>query len=237
MKNILKNPLAWIVVLLLLAGAGYGAVKFGRVDLSRFQNSAMLENKILPSEGLMAQVNGEAIQKALFEIRFAQRKSFYETQGATLKDQDMELIRQQVLDDMINEILLFQYAKKQGITAADQAIQEEYQKIVAQFPSEEEFQKHLTSQKASPEDVRFAITLQVIVQQIINQKLGEQPIEILEEEMRQVYDKAVANGAQVPPFEAAKPDIENQLRQQKIAQIMNALIDQLRAESSIQILG
>ncbi len=235
-KQLLKNPFAWVVALLLLGGTGYGAAISGVVDLSRFQNVIHFQSN-LPSKELMAQVNGETIQKALFEIRFEQRKNVYEAQGATLQEKDIELVKQQVLDDMINEVLLVQYSKKQGIVVSDEALENEYQKIVAQFPNEDEFQKHLANQKATPEDVRSVISLQLIVQQIIDQKVAEQPIEISEEEMQKVYDNAVAEGAEVPPFEEVKSDIESQLRQQKIGQSMNALIDQLRAEGTIEILG
>jgi len=52
-----------------------------------------------------------------------------------------------------------------------------------------------------------------------------------------VYDRAVENGAEVPPFEEVTLDIENQLRQQKIGQLMDALIQQLHSESAIEIFG
>ncbi|MEK7542460.1 MAG: SurA N-terminal domain-containing protein [Patescibacteria group bacterium] len=233
-KQIFKNPFAWIVALLLLGGIGYGLAVSGVVDLSRFSFPSSVPPE---SKEFMAQVNGEGIQRALFEIRFEQRKNTYEAQGTTLQEKDIALVKQQMLDDMINEILLIQYGKERGIAVADETIESEYQKIAAQFPSEEEFQKHIATQKATLEDVRSVILLQLIVQQIIDQKVAEQPIEISEDEMRQVYDKAVAEGAEIPPFEEVKLDIENQLRQQKIGELMNAFIDQLRREGTIEILG
>lgn len=235
-QQLFKNPFLWVIALLLLGGAGYGTVRSGMVDLSRFQSNAIFQSNV-PPEGLLAQVNGEGIQKVLFERRFEQTKNSYVARGATLEEKDTEIVRQQMLDNMINELLLLQYARKQGITVQDQLIEDEYQQVVAQFPSEEEFQKHLATQEATSEDVRSVIFVQLAVQQIIDLKVSEHPIEISEEEMRQVYDRAVENGAEVPPFEEVTLDIENQLRQQKIGQLMDALIQQLHSESAIEIFG
>ncbi|GEM_PF-5777275 len=233
MKNqILKSPIVWVVALLILGAGGYGAIASGIVDLNQLKN-------LIPSgspESFAAHVNGEGVPAAALQIRFDQVKKSSEAQGTPLEEKDIELLKQQVLNDMISEMLLIQHGKKQGMTAQAETVESEYQKIVAQFPSQEEFEKQLSTQGTKPEDVRDAISRQLIVQQIADQQATEHAIEITEEEMQKTYDEAVASGAEVPPFEEVKSQIEEYLRQQKTGELMSALVDQLRAQASIEIL-
>ena len=55
--------------------------------------------------------------------------------------------------------------------------------------------------------------------------------------MRQTYDETVASGVEVPPFEEVRGEIEEFLKQQKIGQLMDELVGQLRAQASIEILS
>ena len=225
-----KKPLVWVAALLILGGIGYGAVTSGIVDLDRLQN-------VFFSEKVMAKVNGESLQTALFEARFEQAKKFYEAQGTDVKTKEnLDLLKKQVLDDMINEILLVQYGKEQGMVATQEMIEKEYQQAVAQFPSEEEFQKQLATQGTTPENVRLVIAQQLILRQVAEQQAVENKIEVSEEEMQKAYDEAVASGAEVPAFEEVKVQIETFLRQQKIGPFVKTLVEQLRAKGTIEIL-
>src|SRR3989344_2193234 len=222
-RPIFKNPLIWVVALLILGGVGYGAMRSGVIDFS---------------EKLKAKVNGEVLQAALFEVRYEQAKKFYETQGADLKTKEnLDLLEKQVLDDMINEMLLVQYGKEQGMVATPEMIEKEYQQAVAQFSSEEEFQKQLADQGTTPENVRFVISQQLILRQVAEQQAGENKAVVSEGEMQKAYDEAGASGADVPAFEEVKGQIDTFLRQQKIGPFVKTLIEQLRAKGTIEIIG
>ncbi len=231
-KQLFKNPIFWIVALLILGAGGYGAIASGVVDLSQLKNLTLLGSP----ESFAAQVNGEGIPATALQLRFDQTRNAYAAQGAALEEKDSEVLKQRVLDDMISEMLLLQHGKKQGITVSDEMIENEYQKVVAQFPSEEELEKNLSAQGTTLDDVRDVISRQLIMQQIADQQAAEHPIEISQEDMQKEYDAAVASGQQVPPFEEVKPQLEEYLRQQKIGQLMGALIAELRAQANIEIL-
>ncbi|MBI2098428.1 MAG: SurA N-terminal domain-containing protein [Candidatus Wildermuthbacteria bacterium] len=230
--DILKKPiLLAILALLLLGGVGYAAFAFDIIDLSRFS----LVNRF-SSQEFMAQVNGEGVQTALFDLRFAQIEDSYKAQGTILEGENRETVKQQILQDMINEILLVQYGKEQGIVAGEEAIDNEYQRIVSQFPGEEkEFRQNLAAKDITLEDIRRTISQDLIIQQVIEQQTAQNNIEVSEQEIQQTYDEAKAQSAEVPPFEEAKPQIENFLRQQKIGQIINTLVAQLREKANIVI--
>ena len=216
-----KKFIVVIIVLALLGGIGYVALK----------------NVPSSDEGLAARVNGEEVKKALLEKRFDQIKASYEAQGTPLADQDVTTIRQQLLDGLISETLLLQYAREQGISANEEMIENEYQQIVLQFPKEEDFQNMLTTQGMNIQELRQEISRQLIFQQIADRKATEANIVIPEGEMRQTYDETVASGVEVPPFEEVRGEIEEFLKQQKIGQLMDELVGQLRAQASIEILS
>ena len=228
--NIPKKSILVILIVLVLGGTGYAALNFGIIDLSRF--SAPNQP---PTQEFMAQVNGENIRTTLFELRLAQTENSYEAQGKSLEGENKEILKQQILQDMISEILLVQYGKEQGIEAKQETVESEYERIIAQFPSEKEFLKNLSAQGISIEDAQRVIIQDLIIQQVIEQQAAQNNIEISEQEIQQAYDEAIAQGAQVPPLEEAKPQITNFLRQQKIGQLINTLLGQLREKASIEI--
>ena len=230
--NIPKTPIIVILALLLLGGAGYAAFSFGIIDLSRFSIS-----NPPPAQEFMAQVNGEGIRTTLFDLRLAQVESSYEAQGTTLEAENKETLKQQILQDMISEILLVQYGKEQGIIAEEESIESEYQRIVSQFSNEEEFQQNLAAQGVTVGDVRRTISQDLIIQKVIEQQTAQNSVEVSEQEVQKAYDEAKTQNTEVPPFEEAKPQIENFLRQQKIGQIINALVAQLREKANIVISG
>jgi peptidyl-prolyl cis-trans isomerase SurA len=226
-SSALKKFAGPAIALLIAAGGGYWLVSSDTIDLGNLGSSVEL----------VAKVNGEGLEKRLYDARFEQTKDNYEAQGLALEDADTEQLKQQVLDDMVDERLLVQYGKKQGITAEDAAVEQEYQLVVSQFESEEAFQDELALQNATLRDVREAIAQNIIVRQVADQQAAENNIEVSEEEIQQVYDEAAAGGAEVPEFEEARGEIENYVRQQKTGQLMQELVAKLREEASIEILS
>ena len=218
-KSLMKNPIVWLGLLLLIGGAGYWAVTSG------------------VSEEFVAKVNGEGIEKRLFDVRFAQLTANYETQGIAFADEDTIQLREQILEDMINERLLIQHAKEQGITGQEELMEEEYQLILSQFENEAELKKQLSDNNTSIQDIRTSISEQFMIRELASQQAEQGDIEISQEEIQQAYDDVVSGGAEVPPLEEVQEQVEEFVRQQKISQLVEVLLEQLRTKSSIEILN
>ena len=218
-KSLMKNPIVWLGLLLLIGGAGYWAVTSG------------------VSEEFVAKVNGEGIEKRLFDVRFAQLRANYETQGIAFADEDTIQLREQILEDMINERLLIQHAKEQGITGQEELMEEEYQLILSQFENEAELKKQLSDNNTSIQDIRTSISEQFMIRELASQQAEQGDIEISQEEIQQAYDDVVSGGAEVPPLEEVQEQVEEFVRQQKISQLVEVLLEQLRTKSSIEILN
>ena len=215
----MKNPIVWLGLLLLIGGAGYWAVTSG------------------VSEEFVAKVNGEGIEKRLFDVRFVQLRANYETQGIAFADEDTIQLREQILEDMINERLLIQHAKEQGITGQEELMEEEYQLILSQFENEKELEKRLADNNTSLQDIRISISEQFMIRELANQQAEQENIEVSKEEIQQAYDVAAAGGTEVPPLEEVQEQVEDYVRQQKISQLIEVLLEQLRNEGSIEILS
>jgi len=215
----MKNPIIWIGILLLIGGAGYWAVTSG------------------VSEEFVAIVNGEGIEKRLLDLRFTQLTANYKTQGITLADEDTIQLREQILEDMINERLLIQYAKEQGIPEQEELVEQEYRLILSQFENEEELKKQLSNNNTSIQDIRISISEQFMIRELASQQAEQENIEVSQEEIQQAYDVAAAGGTEVPPLEEVQEQVKEFVRQQKISQLIEVLLEQLRNRGSIEILS
>jgi hypothetical protein len=227
-----KNQTILAVVALLLIGGGYFAVSSGAVDLSRYTSSENTNSEFL------AMVNGEGIEKILLENRLNQIKNTYQSQGISLEELGGEdQLKQGLLDEIIDQTLLIQYAKNQGITVSDERIQEEYRNILAQFPSEEDFQTELNNQGFTQQTFQELLTQQIILQHIIDREIAQNPFIVTEQEIQERYDQSIIGQENVPEFEEVKDQIEKQLNDERIGQAIDLLLLQLREKGTIEILG
>lgn len=229
-KSIGKNPIVWVIALLLIGGVGYWAVTSGAIDMNRFGISGVPEE-------FVAKVNGEGIQKRLFDARFEQLKGNSEAQGTLLREEEITQLREQILADMVNERLLIQYAREQGIVVDEQLVEREYQLILSQFESEEDLESQLVDNNTTVQELRGSIGEQLTIRELANQQVTQNNVEVSQEEIQQAYDDAVASGAEVPPLEEVQEQIKDFISQQKVAQLMGALLERLRSEGSVEILS
>lgn len=227
-SSMAKKLIGPLVALLIVAGAGFWAVSTDKIDLGNFTPGG--------SKEFVATVNGEGIEKRMFDTRFEQTKT---AQGITEENAEQsEALRQQVLDSMINETLLVQYGQEQGLEVSQEEIDTNYQQIAGQFENEQEFESQLSAQGVTPEDIRMVISQDLILQQVVEKQAADHNVQVSEEEVRQVYDDAAnEEGAELPAFEEVRGQIEQFVRQQKVSQLMQDLIAQLRADASIEIVS
>ena len=85
--------------------------------------------------------------------------------------------------------------------------------------------------------MRTSISEQFMIRELASQQAEQGNIEVAQEEIQQAYDDVVSNGAEAPPFEEVQEQVEEFVRQQKISQLIEVLLEQLRTKSSIEILN
>ncbi|OUZ09434.1 hypothetical protein BHE97_10260 [Aeromicrobium sp. PE09-221] len=188
---------------------------------------------------VVATVNGEDITHdefvSIYEPQFEQMAGQAEMSGEPV---DQDQLKQETLDLLIDNRLLVQEAEERGLTATDEEIDE----LLATYAtnsgveSPEEYLAQLEEQQdLSAEQVRAQIADGVTVQSLVDDEIGDAPAS--EEELRELYDQAVASqgeGAELPPFEEVREQLEEQVRSQKQQETYQALVDAAREGADIE---
>lgn len=184
---------------------------------------------------VVARVNDTAITAGQLQTRVEQRKMAYAMQQEQLSD---EQLRRKVLDDIIAEILLYDEALRRGIEVDDDALQEQFDTLAAQFEDEEELGEYFAQQGVTQQDlkrqIRMQMKMQAVIDEHVEQELDSDQLQVSEEEIRQLYEEHAAETEDYPEFEEAKPYLREEILHQRQQVVIQSLIERLRAEADIQ---
>lgn len=155
-----------------------------------------------PAEGVWATVNGQNITRA-------QVDKYFRTQlnpDAPEPSQDEALsLKLNILDELVNNQILLQRAKKLGLEAADGEVEDKFTEFKSPY-TEEEFQRQLKARGYTVDDLRSDIRQQLSIQKVINREVIAK-INVTDQDVQDFYNQ---NRAQ---FNVAEP-------QYRLAQIV-----------------
>jgi len=155
-----------------------------------------------PAEGVWATVDGKDITRT-------QVDKYYRTQlnpDAPQPSQDEALSLQlNILDELINNQILLQQAKKLGLEAADGEVEDKFTEFKSPY-TEDEFQRQLKARGYTVDDLRSDIRQQLSIQKVINREVVAK-IAVTDQDVQDFYNQ---NRAQ---FNVTEP-------QYRIAQIV-----------------
>ena len=140
------------------------------------------------NQAVAATVNGTAI--TFYELDQAFRNLIYQYDSTTLNQMDensITFLRRLILENMIQNELLYQEAKARKIKVSSSEIEEQIEAIKAQFPSEEDFRRYLEYQGFNLATLREAIKRELMIQKL-EDSLAEE-ITIPEEEIQKYYEE------------------------------------------------
>jgi len=135
--------------------------------------------------------------------------------------------------------LLKQGAKKLGITAEENKIDEQMEAIRQQFENDAAFQDALKTQNLTKEELRKQVSDDIIFRAYFEQKVNMESITATDEEIKEAYDQALTANADAPGFPAledVRSQIEVSIIQQKQQEKTEQFIAVLRAQAEIEIL-
>jgi len=135
------------------------------------------------SKNVVATVNGEKITTQELDKRIAEVKTSYEQQGMDFSGDKgaslLDTLRKSTLQQMINNKLMLQEAKKMGNLSTDQ-VQEIIGTFKQQFSSDEEYQLFLDQVKLSEEEIAYILNMQ--------DQLSKDLPPITDADLRKYYD-------------------------------------------------
>jgi len=103
-----------------------------------------------------------------------------------LYDSMIELGGDSILDNLINEELLEQEAKKAGITVTDEDVNKEIEEVKKNFPSEEDFNAALQQSNMTLDDLKKQIPRQVQMRKLLEPKAKES---VTDEQVKQYFEE------------------------------------------------
>lgn len=162
---------------------------------------------------VVARVNGEVINRAEY-VEELERAS-----------------GQQVLEGLITQELIRQEAEERNIAVTDQEIDAELASLEAQLQQQgQTLDQFLTLQNISREEAREQVRLQKMLEKMVdpNQPVATEEVDAFIEQNEQFASEDV-------DLETLQQQATEQIRQQKVSQQINQLLQQLRQTSDVQV--
>lgn len=146
----------------------------------------MAEDKPATSENV-AMVNGTAISRQAYDREL----QVFMEKNAAIKDQISESqlvqIKKDILENLIDQELLYQESQRRGIAVSDQAIDDQLAKIKKRFSSDEAFKQKLTQMQISEADVKAQIRRGIAIRELMNKEIIDRVV-VTDEETKKVYE-------------------------------------------------
>ena len=183
-----KSLMSWVVVGVIALGVG--CKKKEEAPSAPVQPEAAAAEAATPGApdrptGAIATVNGTTIDAALFN-----REMDKITQGGarTIPEDRLAKIRENILNRLIEEELLAEAIRKEGIEVTPEELATEFAKYKARFKGEDQFQNYLKHGKTTVDEIQNRLTASLSLTKLLV-KLGK--LEVTEEDVRKTYETGI----------------------------------------------
>ena len=213
-----------VIVLLLLAGAAY-----------LFMNSDKMA-EVGGGGSVLASVNGTPITEDDVTERISHAKTGLEAQGLNLEDpQTRDLLRSQALEEIINERVVLADAQAKGIVVSDAEVDTQLADIRSRFETEAQFTEELNKNQFTQETLRENVRRELLIQKYVTQISDASTLTVSEEEITAFYEQLKGQNESLPPLAELRAEIEVQLKNQKLAGVVQQIVEDLRSKADIQM--
>jgi parvulin-like peptidyl-prolyl isomerase len=161
----------------------------------------------------VAKVNGKAISYRDFQEAYLSNLRFYEQYQGRLSRSDGEQVRFQTLQQLINQQLMLQEARKNRIKVDKKDIDAEIQKIRENFVTEEEFKAALKQNNLTEAKLRELVRDNLAISEL--QQLKSQ-FTVTEEDVKRAYEQVRASHILIEPLGEQKDFELARIQAQKI---------------------
>ncbi len=191
------------------------------------------------SDEPVAIVNDEKIMESEWQEQVDMMVSMYE-QYVDFDSEEgemyLEQIEEQALESMIQEKVLMQAARDDGVEATEADVDEAWQEQKEHFETEEAFEDALEAAGYTEESFRDVIRTELTVEEYFDQYLEE--VDVDEEDLKEMYEVRKEHmeeqGEEVAEFDEMKEDLEEEYIMGKEQEQMQKIFDELYEESDIE---
>lgn len=157
MKFMNQSFLAAIALVCLLAGS----------------TAVLAENTEAQPPGNIAVVNGTPITMATFESELQAAMERLARSGQPPSGIQGMMLRQQIVESLINEELLFQESRKKKVQIPEAQLSTEYDSIKSRFPTETDFNKALEQRGMTDADLRDKLRRRMAIQKLVEDEIPQ----------------------------------------------------------------
>lgn len=191
---------------------------------------------------VLAEVNGEEVTidefAPIYKSQLEQATSQAQTSG---QEPDLDALKKQTVDDLVDTELLSQEADSRGIEVSDEEIDGELTTLAQQnqLASADELLAAVAERGVTEDQAREQVRIQLMVEKLVEDEDG--PVEPTDKELRQLYavvkQQAASQGSeqQIPPFKDARAQLVEQATSQTIGQVAGSLVKDLRKDADITV--
>ncbi|MDD2388114.1 MAG: peptidylprolyl isomerase [Desulfobacterales bacterium] len=148
--------------------------------------SGAVEEKAVSGDNA-AVVNGAVITRQEINTELDQLRSRAARQGQEVPDSELDNIKNNILDNLINQVLLYQESVKKGVVVDDQEITDKLSEIKKRFPDENDYKKILDEMGMSEADIKIKIGQGISIEKFIESQILSK-IVVSDQESRAFYD-------------------------------------------------
>jgi peptidyl-prolyl cis-trans isomerase C len=156
------------------------------VSMAAMTLPSLAQEKQTP-KAKVAAVNGALISQNDFNREMSIVQQRLTGMGKSLNDSQMQELKMEVLERLINRELLYQESQKNGIKVEESAINEQIAALKKRFPNEDEFNKTLQNMDFSQDYLTTQITRDLAIKQFIDKQFAEK-ITVSDEEAKSYFD-------------------------------------------------
>lgn len=134
-----------------------------------------------------AVVNGTVIGLERYERQVQAVQQQYLMQGIRIPEEQLDELKGQVLESLIDQELLAQEAKKAGYEADPAQVEQQLEQIKGQFPSQEQYLQAMAQQGVTEQSVVAELEKALVVQNFISDRFASE-VTVTEADTRGYYD-------------------------------------------------
>ncbi len=137
-----------------------------------------------PAPDVWAVVNGKEIRRDEVEKYY---RSVLQPDAKPPSDEEILTLKLNILDELINNELLLERARKLGVEATDGEVEDKFTERKSPF-TEEEFQRQLSERGMTVDDVKRELRRQLSIQKLINREVVSK-ISITDQDIGDFYNQ------------------------------------------------
>lgn len=150
--------------------------------------SGAMAGEDTPRAKSAASVNGVNItEEDINRQMFALEQHWLSTQGSAIRPDMIPVLRKKILEELIDQELLYQESRKQGLEVEEKTVSDEMDELKKRFPNEEAFNDEMRQMNFSEETLKVQMKKNLSVKQLVEKEILAK-VRVSDEDAKSFYD-------------------------------------------------